>query len=816
MSSAINEPSFNLPVSQFAQKNDHSGKAPTNKLEEDITNIGNTILKKTDSTQESAPLTTLTASSAKTNKPESLETYTYKVDPDYRCDDDSDDDKTFSMCSEKFVQEFSDLKFSDLTSKNPESLEKVKPIVQDIQNLAARIAEQKNIPLHKSYQVLIGAMDRLDQGAALSNSFAIRCAILEASYVDVKTLPLWTICTTGPKPTVVNSKSPFANEGFRQFIGDKNNWLKESFSDEADKFLERYRSEGLISLDMPIKTSPMVNKLCAFTKQPEKISQKKDVYEIDTKFTCDEKTYATYKKTCVDCVNTLENGRFNNISSFLAGHKTAEDEVVFKQMVETISDAVKEMMANTDTENISLEDAYKLFVGAVDRFDQEQIDAHKISGEAVQSTFALRSAILAASHKDGAGLESWTLHTKGPKPKPGSASDWSDPQWTVFWAFLDDWKNWIPEVCGVFATFSAKVLVQAIELIKDHPDQSLVALKGPFGSGKTFNAAALLEIFGGIVAPDEAKQVVRLGMPEIPHSAVHKEGSQIAYRLFNNLITQLSGTIVYDSSLSEPSDLTNLITKAEKAGKKGDFYDFSRMDDIRILSVLKRTVNGKDPRVPVSQIINASVNDKMKRLQCMEVVLNRKAKDKKSPLNPVYHFMANDAQGKDTQEVLTLGTDGRIEVNKQFLDRLGQEFLSYDESSNKISLTISQKELEKNYETKFLRSVNEIANILPPDQLESMKKIFSGRVLVKQLAKIEPSNPTTLYGLLDDDVREAIGDEAAFASRFDALDEDTKNKFFNDLKKMAEEGKPLSYWDLPLTVALTIHEKLLSDPWNEK
>ena len=187
--------------------------------------------------------------------------------------------------------------------------------------------------------------------------------------------------------------------------------------------------------------------------------------------------------------------------------------------------------------------------------------------------------------------------------------------------------SWMPEEQRVMGKWVETSIVKCIKLAQAHPSEDVILLKGGFGAGKTYLINKLLgeELSSCVVAPDKAKEVVRRYFPHMPHSIAHMQGSAISYKFFNEMLT-MPGTIVYDSALSNPSDLQKYISKAEGAkglGKKVIVYDVARLDVLRTLAVLKRPIDGEDPRIPPEDIISGAIASKLSRIDCMNKVLQK-------------------------------------------------------------------------------------------------------------------------------------------------------------------------------------------------
>lgn len=374
------------------------------------------------------------------------------------------------------------------------------------------------------------------------------------------------------------------------------------------------------------------------------------------------------------------------------------------QMLQKTSDSMIRIAKKiSQEEKIDLNASFKKLLGALDQYDAEEKSAR---GQHLShpSSFLLRSALLLASQQSGCSIESWMAYTKGGKPHL------DNPAW-VPWGFLDNWKNWVPEAQGMMAKFSEIQITKARALANEHNEGvslptskgHVVLLKGGFGAGKSHLAGEKLKTKEeeaenkapeGLFSPDVAKRMVRQAMPAVPHSMAHVQGSQLAYKLFDEVIQKTVGTVAYDTSLGNPKDIEGYLAKCKQAGKKMEIHDVVRNDMARFLSVLKRSVDGHDPRIPIERMINTSIDDKKNRVDCMRVILNDDSKEG-DPLAPVYHFHGSAATGF-AKEALVLSSNGRVELKTdkmkqpKIIERLRLEGIELD-SSNKPQL-IKDKE----------------------------------------------------------------------------------------------------------------------------
>ena len=518
---------------------------------------------------------------------------------------------------------------------------------------------------------------------------------------------------------------------------------------------------------------------------------------LDSKFICGE---VVYKKT-LNVVVGLQNisRSFDLPTHFVGdGQKSAAADVIIKNAnlmniaIEAYTSLAKEIVLSGDAEN--LEDAYKMLVGVLDKYDESAVNQFKENGITPESSYFIRTALLKASHADGCGLATWHVYTKGGKPDGDH-----------LWSFLEKGKNWIPEAQGTRAKWIEVTIVKTTALSENHTSKNVVLLKGGFGAGKTrFINLMFGEHAAGAVAPDKAKQIDRRSNSDIPHSAAHFHGLQAAYEMGNEMIHKQDGTVIYDSSLSNPADISNYLRECKKAGKKMVVYDVARNDMARVLSVLNRSVGGEDPRIPPDLIISSAVKDKMNRVKCMEVVLNNATNDKN--LNPEYHFIGGDKEGWNTAEVMVLSSNGKIELQPNAEERLGFEGIQIHVKENKLELMHDEALLQKYYNDQFEKPVRDIMKEISVSEQANLSVFKSRSFPMKPGVKVDSA--TDLYLALPKYIQAAIS-QKAFENSFASVQDDARHKFFSEIQSKSE----FSYEDLPLRVALSIHQNLKSDPW---
>jgi septin family protein len=586
-------------------------------------------------------------------------------------------------------------------------------------------------------------------------------------------------------------------------------------------------------------------------------------WELDPKFVCDQETFQkvlpAFQQQISACINF-------DIAAFLRGFKGISLETL-KSNEKILDDAIQfigqQAKALAGEKNISREDAYKLLIGILDQYDAVAYQLSTgTSNSEPPSTFVLRSAILLSGQQEGIALQSWMVYTKIGKPDHKH-----------LWTFLDDWKNWVPEAQGAMAKFSEITIAKVKKLARQHVGNQIILLKGGFGAGKTRLANELMqENAAGVVAPDLGKRVVRRAMPSVMHSSAHIQGSQIAFKIFDAMIQEQEGTIVYDSSLSKADDVKSYLQKSKISGKKMIIYDVARHDMARALAVLKRDVEGDDPRIPPDFIIRSAIQDKLNRAECMKVILEYV--DDKSVPPPEYHFIAGDRQGWNTAEVMTLLPKKIRQAHRRMKKRLEFEGIEIDRASHTVRFTKTSAELENYFNNQFERPVHAIMHDLSEAEQSILYETFSKRKLDLNPDHGSIDDASTFYEALPKNIQ-AVLPKNAVIQAFAAVKPETRKEFFAAiqaklqakrehleaklqekikrsekhlalLKKKQSQGKGaarrnkrefldvqiaayekhlellnhdlktktfISYLDLPLRIALMIHQSLQKDPW---
>jgi|GEM_PF-4949259 len=556
--------------------------------------------------------------------------------------------------------------------------------------------------------------------------------------------------------------------------------------------------ENIPAAESSIKKEPKNALKDRMEKNSELYKANRSKYEIDQTFVCSDSDFQLKSSQVKNGLQITENF---DLRSFLQGEKgrnpnpdpnEPNNDEILKKSIEFLKKEVGELATANNSE---LKAAYKKFIGILDRYDDEENVRYALDRKHTPpSTFALRSALLLASQEEGVNLESWMVYTKS-----GKASG-------NFWPFLDNWKNWVPEAQAAMAKFSEITFVKVLEMAKEHPELLIIFLKGGFGAGKTRLANQLMgENSGGVVAPDTAKRVVRQSMEQLPHSSAHVQGSQLAFKLFDEMIKKVKGTLVYDSSLSSDSDVKSYLEKCRQANIKPCIYDLARDDRARILSVLKRGVEGDDPRIPPDFIINSAIRDKLNRVKCMEAILNDKTQNE--ALKPEYHFICGNEKGWDTQEIMVLTSNNIIEgIHEEMTKRLELEGIKFDEKYQ-LQLTVTEEKLKEDFQVLFERPVKEIMEELSTEEKNILQSTFEKRTL--DLTNPENINDAKgFYDALAQNIKDVLSLQAV-EDAFASLTEETRETFFTSIKT----NPSLSYLDLPLRAALMIHQNLRADPW---
>lgn len=549
---------------------------------------------------------------------------------------------------------------------------------------------------------------------------------------------------------------------------------------EASRVLQQVKEKG------PFKTPVEASKPVRYTLDKDYICSKEDFKFLSSFLAKQQELFADF-----------------NVRDFIieAGQKYSSFETNAKVFLAGLDLIKKVAQALAKHNNIPLDKAYKLLVGAADQYDAEQTKLYQTKKVSPAGTFPLRAAILSASHEEGVGLESWTVYTKGGKPV---AAD--------MWRFVEVLRNWVPEVQGIMGKYIETAMVKARQLAETSGEQRVVLLKGGSGAGKSrFIEQLFKDKAGGVMAPDDAKAMVRRVQPDISHSAAHIQGLTVAHEMFLDMLQNVSGTVSYDSTLTYVPGLKNFIQKAQSAGKKAVIYDITRKDTARFLSVLKRGVVGKDPRVPPKYLVSAAVLDKMGRVECMQIVLN--SKPNKAGTDPEYHFIGSDKYGTNTEEVLHFGPGKIMMISPKAAERLALEGIKVDPKTLEVSYLKDKKKMEEDYniyyELQMERPVDELLKELSGGIQQDLELVFASRVLA--FANVSAGimlTPDQLYEQLDPKVQKYVS-KRNFVEAFERM----KPAAYEALMKKIAQTHVISYLDLPLGVALHLHYTLRKDPW---
>ncbi len=428
---------------------------------------------------------------------------------------------------------------------------------------------------------------------------------------------------------------------------------------------------------------------------------------------------------------------------------------------------------------------------------------------AISISFALRTAILIAAQRSGTPLESWQVYTL-----PSTEKDIN------FWKWIEKPSSWIPEAQAIKSRFFQNTFVHAMELAKTHKSPTVAMLKGGFGAGKT---SLIRQNYGdnvqGVTGPDSAKKMIRQSTKEVSHSRSHLQASDAAFTQFDALIKQVEGTVVYDSSLSRASDVKEYLLKAEVANKSLKVSDITRNDTARSLAVLSRSVEGEDPRVPLSFILKGAATDRAQRANCMNAILHPQTKGN-IPIKQKHHYelFTCNKEGTDRRQILTLSSDGMVHwipdkdiLIEEATSRLHDEGIFFNTDTQQFEAIDPEEKWEQKLKEILNQSVGELLNHLGTKEQQERYTIFKKRML--PLASCTFNSPSSLYAALDKSFTECISRED-FVKAFEVVP-DVK-EFIASLNDKAEKGQILSYLDLPATVALNINAELKGNPWSEK
>ena len=434
--------------------------------------------------------------------------------------------------------------------------------------------------------------------------------------------------------------------------------------------------------------------------------------------------------------------------------------------------------------------------------------------------FALRSAILLASERCGADIDSWKVYTK---VRPAHES---------FWSWIEKPSSWVPEAQAAAAKYTETAFIKALSLAKKHPETLVMAYKGGFGAGKTSHGKETFgtdetgsPYFNGSIAPDSAKHAIRKSLPVSHHSA-HIQSSNLAFNLFDGLIRKKGmGTIIYDSSLSRSSDVVDMIKKSEAAQKPLKIIDVTRDDRARVLAVLAREVEGEDPRIPADFLLEGASRDRQERPSCFNAIMNSRSfsvvdnkTGKEKQLSHHYDFYCGDETGGDRQRLFTLSSGNPPIWNitpSQSMDniqsRLAGQGISFDTKAQQFIPKNSHENWESVMKKELHKPVKELVKGLSDGERKIREKQFSQRTLFFDRPMSDMSIDA-FYDALPLSVSQHISLEKTSGS-FSVLDSETRHNTLKALKACSQQfNQPMSYMDLPTLFALEFHRSLMSSP----
>ena len=441
-------------------------------------------------------------------------------------------------------------------------------------------------------------------------------------------------------------------------------------------------------------------------KTPDSKTTNNLVKNVDSHVTTPASTssFINTKNTLFDPINAklnvlLENNEFNT-GVFLSGIHNEKE----LQQLKAVSEVIVSLATEENTSIKTLLTNYKIYA---------------LQAPNQQYDFLIRTAMLLASKQTGENLESWQVYTKTDKYNS------NDPE---FWYWVEKLENWTYESQGAAAKFVEISFIKALELAKTTKNPLVIAYKGGFGAGKTSHGNREFGLhttgtreeanFNGSISPDKGKKLLRRSLSDVSHATAHIQGSNIAFNIFNGLISlssvvlpdeenkpqkQAMGAVVYDSSLSHPSDISNLIEKSAHANKAFKVVEITRYDVARSLAVLARTVDGEDPRTPLWAILRGAETDRKYRASCMNAVMEsqpiqKPQTDGEEFIYHEYDFNSANAQGADTKLICKLQSQKLPKwfVNeKEATARLADSGIAYNADTNKFEVIQTDLKLYK-------------------------------------------------------------------------------------------------------------------------
>lgn len=302
-------------------------------------------------------------------------------------------------------------------------------------------------------------------------------------------------------------------------------------------------------------------------------------------------------------------------------------------------------------------DPFRAFIGVVD------LDSDAAPRAQPRDHYALRRLALFAS---AGALQSWEAFTFTKRTSDAG-----------IWPFLEDMRNWLPERQKVQHAALSHCLVQALATshaigggIQEQARAHLVLTAGPYGSGKTSELHRRYDsVLGegqalGIVGPDALKIHLKAHVDGgITSASLHKESSQLAYALTTDCVARLRGTYLLDSSLAQPSDLSDKLRDAPDASVT--ILAFHIPLHISVLRMLMRPVAGLDPRIAFRALVQGWTRTVQVQAQMREIV--RGHMDRCS-----YTLIASDTFGHHYKQMQSASDDTARMPSSEVIDTLAR------------------------------------------------------------------------------------------------------------------------------------------------
>jgi hypothetical protein len=194
---------------------------------------------------------------------------------------------------------------------------------------------------------------------------------------------------------------------------------------------------------------------------------------------------------------------------------------------------------------------------------------------------------------------------------------------------LEDPSVWIPERAALHERVIGEELRKCIALSAslNDPQPTIYGLRGNTAAGKTtalkqnprfHNMIGLNGELIGAINPDTYKFALRIedsrdGIFFTNSSQVHVEGAMLAKKIAD-LAHELQSSIIIDKRMSTVDEVEELLSSAERRGKRVELLDIDASLELTLVRVLCRKIIGIDPVMPFNPLVSGFEDIRKNRL----------------------------------------------------------------------------------------------------------------------------------------------------------------------------------------------------------